>query len=97
MAIIELLASIGSVDNIIKGDCSQSKILHLQKTGSSIFVLEVKYGKLMGFYNLVYIAQNLIKVLYIKETWIIQTTKKKVNLGLPFSIILIIKLKLIYK
>jgi len=39
MAIIESLASGGSLGNIVKGNCSQSKILHLQKTGSSICLL----------------------------------------------------------
>jgi len=37
--------------NSLSGLCSQSKILHLQKTGSSIFVLEVKYGRSAGLYN----------------------------------------------
>lgn len=48
MAIIKSLPSKGSANNIIKGNYSQSKILHLQKTGSSIFVLEVKYDRSAG-------------------------------------------------
>ena len=42
MAIIKLLNSKGSEGNIIKGNCSQCKILHLQKTGSSIYLLGSK-------------------------------------------------------